>query len=624
MGKTILGPPSPYVDLLDQITAIDPSRDLAVALVSLSEEPIEQEDPLKLLLLAEWAAENEQWQAAAQLFCRMMASAFGRRYTEAALVEQAKCVVLLISGHPVELGSAADLVLYGHTRLVDVLHHDGIESSHNGEWIVPAFCSLLHESPARIAALQAARTELQLGNRRIGEHYRSEIGPMRRVLECSFRLRGNDQAWVWIRRKGLVRNVALLALAVIGIAWFAWAFRHWFPVPVSAALDRYSVGSWLRAAYIAWPLLLVATWFFALAESNRTRTFQFVSPTHLLGDGWILAGEIMPFSRDWFFHIFQFIWVLFVVAAWLLFSECKQLPDWLPSVWNYAKPNATIAFSELITVPFVPYVPQWGGSWSHVRVWLGSDLFSLAVATGFCILSIWLQRKIQRQRILRGKDFYWWDRRANPIEWRVRLIMVGVDMFLVAFLLLKILAVLFAAYQLVLSNSLKISYFAPDGVGGLNQLVNVLMYLSWIGFVSGVFVFASLYLHWNLREYRKGDLALVVAYMLFVALTIAPLLVLDSKLSIEGDSRMAQLTAQAATPSAKLEDLGKYVRDVSSVQSWRVSAIKMGVLKNPVLPLSFQLLVIFLQSLGRLGKLPKLPIPGFGESDASKGGHGGH
>jgi len=49
-------PPSPYLDLLDRITAIDPSRNLATTLVALSEEPIQQQDPVALLLLAEWAA----------------------------------------------------------------------------------------------------------------------------------------------------------------------------------------------------------------------------------------------------------------------------------------------------------------------------------------------------------------------------------------------------------------------------------------------------------------------------------------------------------------------------------------------------------------------------------------
>lgn len=610
-GNTNVGHENDYLDLLNQITAIDPSRNLAAELVRLAHEPVRQDDPLRLLLLAEWAANAQQWQAAAQLYCRMMATAFGGRYIEAHLVERAKCIGLLITRRPVDLSSRADLVLYCHTRLMDCLEKDGIETQEAGEWIVAAFSSLLRGSPDRIAAVRAAYSELHPGNRRIGEHYCSEIGPVRRLMECSLRLQDDERAWVWVDDQGGRRNLTLLVCAVAAIAVFAWVFAGWFPLPASAALERYGIASWLRAAYVAWPLLLVATWVFACSESIRTRTFQFISPLHLLRGGSITSGEVMPFNRDWFFHIFQFVWIVLVAVAWVLFSECRQLPGWLPSVWNNAAPNSSVEFAELITVPFVPHVPQWAGLWSYLRAFFGSDLVSLTVATVACVYSIRYQREIQSERILHGTDFYWWDLRVNPVEWRVRLIMVGVDMFLVSFLVMKILAVLFAAYQLVISASLKISYFSPDGVGGLNQLINVLMYLSWIGFLFGLFVFASLYLHWNLHEYRRSDLTLVAAYVVFVALSIAPLGILETRLSNEGDTRIGQLTERSNMPNAGLEDLGKYVRDVNSVRDWKVSAIKMGVLKNPVLPLSFQLLVIFLQSLGRLGKLPRLPIPGF-------------
>jgi hypothetical protein len=102
-----------------------------------------------------------------------------------------------------------------------------------------------------------------------------------------------------------------------------------------------------------------------------------------------------------------------------------------------------------------------------------------------------LQRKIQKERADSTTVLYWWDRRINPTGWWIRLIMVGVDLFLVSFLLAKVMMTLFATYELVTSSVLKISYFSPDGVGGLKNLTDVLMYLSWIVFLFGMFVVAS-------------------------------------------------------------------------------------------------------------------------------------
>jgi hypothetical protein len=66
------------------------------------------------------------------------------------------------------------------------------------------------------------------------------------------------------------------------------------------------------------------------------------------------------------------------------------------------------------------------------------------------------------------------------------------------------------------------------------------------------------------------------------------------------------------------------VRNVNSVRDWPVSAVKVGVLGNPALPLGFQFVVILFQSLGRAGKLPKLLLSGLSDESASKGAHDAH
>ena len=253
----------------------------------------------------------------------------------------------------------------------------------------------------------------------------------------------------------------------------------------------------------------------------------------------------------------------------------------------------------------------------------GNDMIALVVAIAGAGYAIRRQWKIQQERDSTSTDFYWWDRRINLIEWWIRLIMVVVDLFLAWFLLAKVVVTLLAAYALVTTDALKISIFSPDGVGGLKDLNDVLMYLSCIVCLFGIFVVASLYLHRGLRAYRHTDLALVSAYVLLLALMVTPLGILESNLSKKKDARLQQL-ASTDISGEKLNDMAKYVQNVNLVNDWRLSAIKVGILANPILPLGFQFVVILVQSLGRAGKLPKLLSPLLSEKSAAEGGHDAH
>jgi hypothetical protein len=158
----------------------------------------------------------------------------------------------------------------------------------------------------------------------------------------------------------------------------------------------------------------------------------------------------------------------------------------------------------------------------------------------------------------------------------------------------------------------------------LKNLTDILMYLSWVVFLFGIFVVASLYLHWNLREYRRFDLALVYVYVLLLALMVAPLGILNSKFSTEKDRIVQSLASASSVSGQKMSDAAKYVDNLKSLDGWSVSAIKVGILSNPVLALSFQLVVILIQILGRAGKLPKWVTSLAGEKLAPEGGHDTH
>lgn len=600
--------PPQILEFLDGLGGVVPSRFIE-ELPGLARKQIRKANAPNLLALAESAMLAEQSQAAAQLFMWMMISAYNADYVADeinTLVEPANNVILMIAGERAELKSRIELVLYGHRRLVAALQADGIRQPNIDEWTIAAFARATKEFAVRTGALEAAIGELRPESLFVGERYRSEIGATRKVLTCAKRLLDADNFNSVAPAESvfapLVTFLVLLG-AILGSIFVAYHYRTYFDFPKSSVfLDATSwPGRALCTTLVAWPLLLIATWIFACRESFRKRTFYFISPWHLVagrGGGnqvvpGLIAGEIMPFGRDWFFHIFQSVWIFLVIIAWLAFRNYDALPTWLQAkdVWD---PSKSAELSAVL---------QWI---SFVN--MQSDYLGMACAALFLFGSIAIQVHIQSRRFA-GKDIYWWDRRIGRTEWVVRLAMVGLDLFLAVFVIAKMVAMLSVAYKVATSDGLMISYFSFDGVGGLQHLTDLLMHLSWGVFLFGMLVFASLLLHWNLREYRLMDLSLVVTYVVVLAVALTPLGILEKKLS---DQRERHLQALTRDPGPKLSEAGDYVKNLALVRDWPASALNVGILGNPVLPLGFQFLVVVIQFLVRAGKLPKLPIPGLG------------
>jgi hypothetical protein len=550
-----------------------------------------------------------QWQTAAQLFFWMMTGTCNERYASddaaTVLVEHANNIVLLTTCDRAELTSRTELLLYGHGRLLAALAADGMRQPNIDEWIVTEFGRLLQRDPVRRQVIEEAVNRLHPQSEAITERYRSAIGPARRVLKCSLQPEITRRVAVSDARLAPLLTFIGLVVFVVVTLMGASAYRNLFTFPtVSAYLDGNTArGSWLSTALVAWPFLLVVTWVFAFIESIRKRTFHYISPWHLASGGGVIAGEVMAFRRDWFFHIFQFAWIVLVVIAWLLFRDYSALPQWLNSdtVWDPAKTDKLRVITD--------WMAQVRGD---------GDVIALSIACFAFLVAIGHQVYVQRQRI-RGADIYWWDRRIGRTEWAVRLLMVGLDLFLASFLIVKMVTMLFVAYSLATADGLTISFYSFDGVGGLKHLTDILMHLSWAVFLFGMFVFASLLLHWNLREYRVIDLSLVVAYVLIVAFAVGPLAILESKLASQKEQRLEELVNK--NPGTKLDDAGNYVKNLALVRDWPASVLAVGILGNPVLPLGFQFIVVVIQFLIRAGKLPKLPIPGLGAGEDSKNGH---
>ena len=130
------------------------------------------------------------------------------------------------------------------------------------------------------------------------------------------------------------------------------------------------------------------------------------------------------------------------------------------------------------------------------------------MAAAACVYALCNQSIIQYRRIEKKTDVYWWDCRISAAEWVIRLLMVGLDLILCRIPSAENRFPVVRGLQTGGCGRPGDLYFSPDGVGGLKHLTNMLMYLSWLAFVFGLFVFASLYLHWNLREYRTKDFSL--------------------------------------------------------------------------------------------------------------------
>jgi hypothetical protein len=618
--KPATAAPQPQdLGFLDCVRGIEPSH-FTKECPTLAREQIERANALNLLALAESAMLAGERLTAAQLFMWTMISAYEVNYAAGGaartLVEHANNVILLIAGDRAELKSRIELVLYGHRRLVAALQADGMRQPNIDEWIVAAFAQSIRKFPVREGAVNAAIDELRPESRVVDGRYQSEIGATRKVFECARSLltaNNFNRVAVAEGRLDPFGTLVVLLLVTVGCVFIANQYRGWFSFPNSSGFLDAEVwpGRALCTALVAWPLLLLATWVFAFKESLRKRTFYFISPSHLVvwrrGGGQIvpgmIAGEIMPFGRDRFFHIFQSVWIFLVVTGWLAFRNYDALPAWLQEhgVWNPTSADLSA-------------VLQWV---SRANSW--SDWIGMALASLFLVGSVAVQMLIQFRRFA-GKDIYWWDWRIGRTEFVVRLVMVGLDLFLAVFLVAKMLAMLAVAYKVANSDGLMISYFSFDGVGGLKHLTDLLMHLSWAVFLFGMFVFASLLLHWNLREYRFMDLSLVVAYAVILAIALAPLGFLEKKLSDEKERRLEALTKD---PGPKLSEAGDYVKNLALVRDWPASALNVGILGNPVLPLGFQFFVVIIQFLVGAGKLPKLPIPGLSaQEEPDKGAHG--
>jgi hypothetical protein len=597
-----------YEELPRELAGIHSIREFQNRLPMLAKAALRRDDPFPLLMLAEEAARWRQWLSAAQVFAQAFLRVFMYEWDERALAQARQALVLSHRREPANLESTADVGLYCFMRLCAALRREGMDDRQIVQWIAEALAQIALESVDCRLGLCRALGTVSPANEAIAPGFRAHIGRARAaLLKADWRCTHPDEVEAGPNRRPVIIGLLGVFVALVAAAWLG---RKSFVFPQSSTLLH--EGSVLGALLILWPILLGLSWLFAFREANRTGAMLTVAPRHIIGASKITTGELMPFSKDLFFHIFQFVWIPFLIISALLMSRFEALPK----TGAMAKTAQDPVISGLLAAVRPSLVPEFSAAGSPVdplRTLLSNDAAALLLAGCAATLFVINQMRIQRVRISSGTNLYWWDRRISLTEWYVRLLMVGLDTFLGLFLLMKVATIAIVSYDLATSEHLQVAYFAADGAGGFGFLLNLFKILSWLVFLFGLFVIASVYMHWSLPEYRVTDAALLVIYLALVGLAVAPLLLLEFRLSAARESLLLMMPGPGSDlRPAGLAEAARQLRDINEIKSWSVSAFSADLLKSPILPLAGQLAFAVVQYMVRAsgGKFWLIPRAG--------------
>lgn len=591
-----------------RLSNLKSSNELDVVLRREISHAIVQDQYALLIMLAEEAIRYRQWLAGAQTYCHVIAVLTRMQWPHDAVTQGATHAIILSHRPSPRLQSHEDTVLHCFRRSMAALRKEGLDERQQVDWMATALTHL-----AAPAALGQWAQLLSPGSDHISKGYQSQIGKARRAICKALNLPNNQNSDNYTPRPISFVRTGAIAAAVLVAAALSWISRDYINLPLSSVF--FQGRNWLGALLILWPALLVTTWILAYLISSSKACFEQVSPHHLLMnaplhqlprdrtrfEGWITTGEIMPFSRDAFFHIFQFIWIPFLVITALLMMRYQSLPAALASLSNSTSATTIARLVESLTPSLFPKL-EFGMSMSEgTRALLSSDITALIAAVLAAGFSIRKQFVIQGWRERSSARMYWWDRRISPLEWYTRLSMVGLDMALGAFLFVKLAVVVLVSYQVASMIELDVQYFSPDGAGGFAFILDAFQVVSWLVFLFGVFVIASVYMHWNLPEYRVSDAGLLVAYLALVALAMIPLFILDTRLQSARELMLASLPVLDANPSPDaLPATADRIRDINEIRNWTVSAFSLDLLRSPILPLAGQLIFAVTQYFIRL------------------------
>jgi hypothetical protein len=565
-----------------------------------TKELLQSPNASEALLLAEYCSLWREWHAAAELY--VLTLVLGAQDAQSAptpgIVAGAGEIVLLVRKVDPKISSFGDFVTYCCVRLRESLSKAGVERTEHLTWAQDAFGSTLEHLNFSQSLLQCCEDALLDTKQTLSEARAPQVGYAREIVASALQADYQRDARSWGLPLLLLHGVAFV-LACAAVSFFAAAMRGIVAYPAASRLFDNDMSNILGAVLLAWPLLLVCTWIFAWREAVRTRTYDRISAL-FVGDKFrISAGQIVPFKRDWYFHVYQFVWIPILLICLRVFSQFSDLQDTLEKrqdkIWANSDTSGETLDRFLAAIqPHLDIVPIAGpGYLAQFRHVLTSDWLAITVAGIAFFYTLWNQRRVQRRRIEKMVGLHWWDRRINPVEWRVRVAMLCIDHTLLAFLMVKVVAIATVTYMLITSNNLKLDYFAPDGVAGLRFIADIFFTLAWLVIMYGALVFASVYVHWNHAEYRGSDFVLLTIYCVLFALIMTPLAALERRIGAEEVQVLAGLAAHA--PKLDGSDpvaMTNHLRNLAAVRDWPVSAIGIGAFRSPTLIMLLQAAVL--------------------------------
>ncbi len=561
-----------------------------------------------LLIVAEQSFEWAQWLAAAQCFVHVLFRTASRPPTANGLDELREAITLA-RRTPVELRSATDLWVYCVARISTCLLEQDIPVQQHGKWICDGLWAAAAQRPG-----ESWKSNLVAHFQRIkepddGRPWSKADCILAREVSGRLLYRSRPERPYAVNTQARRRLAAFLFLyALIGLAAVAIIVSNtipWPPEPLMLGVVYLP----LKVAVVAWPLLLVTTWIYAYLDTGQAQTRNVISPLYYMHRNYILVGEIVPFLKDWFYHIFQFIWIPALVSVAYLALKMNDFPKEIAHIWNLQ--DADMSLTQFLTLQDRA-APWWQVFLSFIIQILAFQPLSLACAAGGAVWAVRRQLNIQKERCDEHTTLYWWDRRISGPVFLTRLVMVGVDIFFAIILAFNIAMVALVAYKIVVGPKLSISYFSADGAGGLDFVTGVLSGLTWLVFIFGLFVIASLYMHRKLREYRNTSIVLVLAYLAMVSIISLAVLIVSARLERVKTALIGSLPPPPVSTTLdpdkpkplepkELEDAAKRIRDINTIRDWRASAFRIGFLDGPLGPLLPQLAIIVLQFFFRSG-----------------------
>lgn len=230
-----------------------------------------------------------------------------------------------------------------------------------------------------------------------------------------------------------------------------------------------------------WPGLLFMTWILLLFLAQKRGVFLNIPEHFRVG---ILRSDpksVPGFIQDPFYTIFQFFWIPFVLlAVYALHKVHRMVEHFIGrsdcSQMDLTGKNGLATFLKR-TQRNVEFRWQW----------------ALAAAAAMSAILLQIYTQLSRIRIM--EIMYWWDWRISRPIFIIRLIMVGLDVFLAVIIVYRgAISIAFTKKFLALLQ-LTPRPLHPDKAGGLGIIGRVCLSFTWPLLVVGIVLASSFFFH---------------------------------------------------------------------------------------------------------------------------------